>query len=294
MRSLTWSRIAVLVSAGLWATTGPASRLAPEFSAVVLSCARLGLGGAVLVSWLALRGRRPLSAATAAPGSLVTALLLLAAFQWSYFAATAAVGSGMAAVLSAVSAALAGEVVSLMRGRTAPGPSLIACACGTSLAAFAAHGGSAGLLAGLASGVAYALYAELTAHAEQRAGEGAGLAITGLALLGAGATLLPVAGADLAGLLSPSGLSLALYLGVITATLAYGLFVYGMRGVGAREALGLLTFQPLIAAGLGGLLLGETLELTAMLAVAATAIGSLFSRKAPPAEAALQLSDTGD
>ena len=58
-------------------------------------------------------------------------------------------------------------------------------------------------------------------------------------------------------LTSPGGLALALYLGAIPTALAYILFARGLERIGASETATLTLAEPLTAAALGVLALGE-------------------------------------
>lgn len=57
----------------------------------------------------------------------------------------------------------------------------------------------------------------------------------------------------------PAGWLLLLYLGVVPTALAYALFLLGMRHIAATAASIVTLLEPLVAAGLAWLLLGERL-----------------------------------
>jgi drug/metabolite transporter, DME family len=73
------------------------------------------------------------------------------------------------------------------------------------------------------------------------------MAVTTLALAGGGIALLPAASTQLQSLLSPSGLIMTAYLGLLVTALAYGMFVVGLRSVSVGTALVLQIVQPLAA-----------------------------------------------
>jgi DME family drug/metabolite transporter len=69
---------------------------------------------------------------------------------------------------------------------------------------------------------------------------------------------------DLHWVSAPKGLAVALYLGVIVTALSYWLFVRGLKSVPVATAVTLSLAEPLTAALLGILFLGERLSVTAL------------------------------
>jgi drug/metabolite transporter, DME family len=65
------------------------------------------------------------------------------------------------------------------------------------------------------------------------------------------------------GLLAPGGVALALYLGAVPTALAYILFARGLEQIGAGETATLTLAEPLTAAVLGVIALGERPSVTA-------------------------------
>jgi len=78
-------------------------------------------------------------------------------------------------------------------------------------------------------------------------------------VFGAGALLLlPIfALVPAGGLFQPGGAALALYLGAIPTALAYVMFARGLKRIGAGETATLTLAEPLTAAALGVIALGE-------------------------------------
>ena len=97
------------------------------------------------------------------------------------------------------------------------------------------------------------------------------------------------------GLLSGGGLALAVYLGAVPTALAYILFARGLERIGAGETATLTLAEPVTAAALGFVVLGErpgaaalagaALVLAGLVLLAARANPSQLAR-ARPAEAA--------
>jgi DME family drug/metabolite transporter len=115
----------------------------------------------------------------------------------------------------------------------------------------------AGVLAALLAGLAYAAYAETVSRMERQGdSRGAGMAVTTIALAGGGIALLPAASVQLQSLLSPSGLMMTAYLGLLVTALAYGMFVVGLRSVSVGTALALQIVQPVAAIAIDLLLSG--------------------------------------
>ena len=79
---------------------------------------------------------------------------------------------------------------------------------------------------------------------------------------------------------APSGLALALYLGVVTMALANVLQVRGMRGMGPGPAATLLLADPLTATVLGVAVLGETLTPISTVGLVLVLLGLLLQGRA--------------
>jgi drug/metabolite transporter, DME family len=125
----------------------------------------------------------------------------------------------------------------------------------------------------LVSGAGYAGYA--VASKRMLDAGGAPEAVMA-AVFGVGALLmLPLlAMGPAAGLATPGGLALVLYLGAVPTALAYVLFARGLERIGASETATLTLAEPLTAAALGVIALGERPGLAAA-AGAALVMGGL-------------------
>ncbi len=78
---------------------------------------------------------------------------------------------------------------------------------------------------------------------------------------------------NMAWLLQPAGLAVALHLGLVTVGLGYTLFWAGLRRVPVAMAGTLTLAEPLTAGTLGVLVLGEHLTLTAGLGIGLILVG---------------------
>ncbi|MFF2275637.1 EamA family transporter [Agromyces sp. NPDC058126] len=294
--------IAVLLASVCFGTTGTAQALGPEVDATSLGAARLVIGGGALGALaLALRlGRRrdadgtpvasPTGTTRATRHPLVELLLVGAgaagvlAYQPTFFAGTEANGVAIGTVVALGSAPVLTGALDWALRRRYPGHRwAVATAIATAgvaviAAASAPSGGGAapadplGLLASLGAGASYAVYTLAAKALIDR-----GWSATGSmgALFGTGAVFaLPLLIAtDASWLAQPAGLAMALWLGLVTVTIAYLLFGFGLTGLVPATVSTLTLAEPLTAGLLGVLVLGEHLPAGAVLGLAVLATG---------------------
>jgi DME family drug/metabolite transporter len=254
-------RVLVLLSALCFGTTGTAQALGPEAAPAAVGAARVAVGGLLLVlaaSWLAPRARAPWS-----PRAVLAGAAGVAAYQLTFFAAVADTGVAVGTVVALGS----GPVFAGVLGRAVHGEPLTrrwtlatALAVG-GVAVLVAAGASAevsapGILLALGAGLSYAAYT-VAAKGLLTAGHAPEAVMARLFGLG-GAALLPVlALADPGDLGSLDGVAMIVYLGAVPTALAYVLFARGLRHLPAGEVATLTLAEPLTAAALGALVLGE-------------------------------------
>lgn len=282
----TGGAIAILLGAAAWGSTGTAAHFAPAgASAVSIGAARIVLGGAVLLALAAGRGGRAgladlLSARapgdSAAPGvarraavsrrlSLVLAVVAVSGYQLCFFSAVRLTGVAVGTVLAIGSAPVFTGLISRLTG----GPALTARWMIATVAAVAGcvvlvTGGQAagvhldGVGLALLAGLCYASYAVAAARL---IGGGISETIVMGALFGGAAVLLaPVLAATSPGwLLTGRGLAVTVYLGLVTTVAAYLLYGRGLRTIPAPTAVTLGLAEPVVAALLGVVVLGERL-----------------------------------
>ncbi len=117
----------------------------------------------------------------------------------------------------------------------------------------------------LGAGLSYAVYT--LAGKELLANQPPDKAMAILFSLGA-VVLVPVLlTVEMSWLTQPRGALVAIHLGVVTVAIAYALFARGLRGISVATAVTLSLAEPLTAAALGVLLLGEKLPPLAVLGV---------------------------
>ena len=158
--------------------------------------------------------------------------------------------------------AIAGLAGRLLAGEplTARWARATALACGGVLLLVLAGGGASadalGVMLAVVAGSGYAMYTILAkrllrlGHAPER--------VMAASFALAAVLLVPVLIAgDMSWLASGEGLAMALFLGAIPTALAYALFARGLRHLTPGETATLTLAEPLTAAGLGVLVLGE-------------------------------------
>ncbi|GGO04325.1 membrane protein [Microbispora rosea subsp. aerata] len=241
----------VATAAVAWGTGGPAGAMlhgAGQLSPVAVSFWRFACGAVLL---FAVARSRPSWRAVLLVGPA------MAVCQAAYFAAIAQAGVAVATMITLGATPLlvaAGGRVFLGErlGRTGLGCAALAV-CGLAMLTGGADAvGAAGAGYSLLSAAAYALVTLVT-----RRMPADGVAVWGFA--GGAACLFPLAAA---GGLLPSGhpvtnVLLLGYLAAVPTALAYALFFAGLRVVGATTASILSLIEPLVAAVIGVVLLGE-------------------------------------
>jgi DME family drug/metabolite transporter len=278
------ARILVLLAAVCFGTTGTAQALGPDASPAAVGAARVVVGGLLLV--LIARHFAPRSAAKWSVPAVLAGATAVAGYQLTFFAAVhetgVAVGTVVALGSSPVFAGLLGRLV----GReplTARWSAATALAVGGVVLLVSA--GSAGqvrpggVLLALGAGLCYAGYTVAAKHllVAGHAPEAVMARIFGVGALG----LLPVLVLQPPGdLVSLGGIALALYLGAIPTALAYVFYARGLRRLPAGEVVTLTLAEPLTAAALGALVLGERPGVLALAGVALV-FGGLAALGAP-------------
>ncbi len=256
-------RLFVLAAAVLWGTTGTAQALAPDGAEPAsVGGVRILIGGAALLALALVQG------GLGRPGrwvrfATVLAAAGVAAYQVCFFSGVARTGVALGTIVTIGSApAFTGLLGRLLR-RERPEPGWgMATALAVAGAALLVLPGQEvgvdplGVLLNLGAGAAYAAFA-VASKALMDAGRPAA-AVMGLAFGGGALLLLPVvAMSNLSWLAQPRGLAVAFHLGLVATALAYVLFGRGLQETPVTTAATLSLAEPLTAASLGLLLLGE-------------------------------------
>ena len=293
----------MLLGAAAWGSTGTAAHFAPAgTSSASIGAARIALGGLLLLAFAVstagrrLDIRRLLAASRRARAALVLAAVAVGGYQLCFFTAVRMTGVAIGTVVAIGSAPVFTGALSRLTGgprldvRWMAATAAAAAGCVVLVTGGQAGGvGAGGVGAGgvglaLAAGCCYAIYA-VAASRLIRAGNSE-TAVMGLLFGGAAVLLAPVLAAGSPGwLLTARGLALIAYLGVVTTALAYLFYGRGLRTVSAPVAVTLGLAEPVVAAILGLVVLGERLTITDFvgLALVGLALATLVGARAPVA-----------
>jgi drug/metabolite transporter, DME family len=294
------ARVQVLTAAVLFGTTGTAQALGPEIEPLAVGTARIAIGAALLVMIALVSGRFQLGGADR--GLLVLSGACVAAYQATFFAAVDDTGVAVGTVVAIGSAPvftglLARTFVGERLTRRWAGATALGCAGVCTLVLGGGAGGEVslpGVGLALLSGAGYAGYA---VAGKKLMDQGATPEALMASVFSIGAVvLIPLlALVSTENLLSGSGFALALYLGALPTAAAYILFARGLERIAAGETATLTLAEPVTAAALGVVVLGErpgaaavvgAALVLAALALLAVRTGAPNRVRARPAEAA--------
>jgi drug/metabolite transporter, DME family len=266
----------VLAAAGLWGTTGTAASFAPAgASPLAIGAATMGIGGLLTLLLAGSSAWRVLRAGPAVASWTLVGGLAVAVYPLAFYASMAlsgvAAGTMVTIGSSPVFAALLDRVLGGARLTLRWLTATAAAGAGCVLLLLSGHGAdstrtggqvSAGVALGVLAGASYAVYSTYGARVI-RAGHSSRAAMGAQFGLGA-ALLLPVLAVTGGPLLSqPRGLAVAAYLSAIPMCLAYVLYGAGLARVPASSAITLSLFEPVVAAVLSVMVVGERLGVRA-------------------------------
>lgn len=258
----------ILLGAMLWGTTGTSQALAPgEATPLAVGALRVVIGGlALLVVALVRRsfstgGKWPLV-------PTVISILATASYQPFFFTGVSKTGVAVGTLVTLASSPVISGVLGYFFLGERPEKkwylsSLLAIA-GCSLLTLsgdtAGTVNSEGILFSLGAGFSYSVFVLGSKRLLRDHGADA---VNGVVFSAAGIILLPVLIANPPlWLVQPRGLFVALHLGLVATALAYFLFLKGLSSVPASTSVTLSMAEPLTAALLGVLLLGERMNVT--------------------------------
>ncbi len=282
--------IAILAAAVLFGTTGTSQALGPDGTTPLsVGALRMVIGGtglAVLAFALA-RAQARRRPGLIRPRAGVRPVLLmiltgvcLAVYQPLFFLGTARNGVAVSTVIALGSApVLAGLLEWALTRRLPSGAWMGATALATTGVLLLGIGGGGaggtdpvGVLGAVGAGASFAVIA----NAQRRLLDGGWDAFTIVGAMGASSAVvsaLALPFVDVTWLLAPRGLTMALWLGLGTISVAYVLFTWGLQGVSAATAATLTLGEPLTAAVLGLAVLGEHLSPLATVGIVVLAAG---------------------
>lgn len=272
--------VAVLLAATLFGTTGTALALGPEDTgAVSAGIMRLLIGGLGLVLVALVTGSR-LDPSSRTRRALALGALTVASYQLCFFFATTSTGVALATVVTIGSSPLAARIIGGARRRPSPESWWFAAAVllvvGLALLVIgngdAATFSTVGVLAAVVAGVSYAAYTECGAVGLAAGSDST--ATMAAMFFGAGCLTSPLLlFQDLSWLGSASGLTMILYLSIVTLTLSYVWFGWGLRHLPPTSVVMLTMFEPVIAAVLAIAVLDETLSAVSWTGIAIVVAG---------------------
>lgn len=273
----------VLVAALLWGTTGTARALADtDLTASWFGALRLTVAAVFFAALALAKGRAGLApaGAHAGPAGFVLAGLCMAGYNLAFFAGIQFTGIAMGTALALGSGPLwTGLLQSVILRRRPPATwwlgTVLAIAGGALMAGVGqTHGIEAdtrGVALCLFAGLSYAVYALVT----QRLGAAVPahtLTLRAFAL--AAAVALPLALVeDGAPALQSADLWAVLYVGVLTAGVAYLLFGLALRHISAATGVTLALLEPVVACVLAAFVVGEPVSGSAWLGLALVLAG---------------------
>jgi DME family drug/metabolite transporter len=263
----------ILAAAMLWGTTGTAQAFAPPgFDPKVIGAFRLLLGGVALLC-LSLYRRELGSWADWRWRTVIAAAAFTAIYQVCFFAAVARTGVAVGTIVGIGSSPIAGGLLGLIFRGEKPGRRwLIATVLAIAGCSLLSLGGGTvavdliGILLALGAGVSYATYTLLVKGLLESHSPNAVMAM----VVSVGAVLLSplLLNCDPDWLLQPRSIAVVLHLGLATMALSYWFFARGLLTVPVASAVTLSLAEPMTAATLGIVVLGEQLSSQAFWGIA--------------------------
>lgn len=263
---------AVLVAAILWGTTGTAATFAPDVSAVAIGAVAMGGGGLMQAAFSAGQIHRDAGLLRAQWQYLLLGAVAVAIYPLAFYASMRLAGVTIGTVVSIGSAPLLSALIEyhldglrLTRrwmtgaGLGLAGMVLLCLAEGSGHVPIGTESGVIpGVLLGLLAGLTYALYSWTARRLMQRgitsrAAMGATFGMGGLMLM----PVLMVTGTPL--LVSWENVSVGLYMAMVPMFLGYLCFGHGLARIPASTATTITMFEPVVAAGLAVVIVGERL-----------------------------------
>ncbi len=272
MQGQAWGVVAILFSAVVWGTTGTAATFAPEVSAAAIGAAAMGVGG-IAQALVAARGiARSRTALWDQRRLLVIGALSVAIYPLAFYGAMRLAGVTVGTVITIGSAPLLSALIEYLLDRRnltlrwsvgalvgLVGMVLICVA--ENLSHGEVVGGDSvplGVFLGLTGGLTYALYSwsarkMMLQGTRSSVAMGATFGLGGLLLM---PVLIATGGPFLA---SWTNAAVGIYMAAVPMFLGYLSFGFGLARVQASTATVITLLEPVVAAVLAVLIVGERL-----------------------------------
>jgi drug/metabolite transporter, DME family len=284
----------LVLSGVLWGTgglTGTELARVAGLPAISVAAYRLLVGGSLLTAYLLARRRRP--SGRAAWTRVAVVGLLSAEFQLCYFLAISLTSVSLATLITIGAAPVIVQVADAVRGSSTGGRRAVAIT-GVALAGLVllvgAPGSGFGVTAMLASTAlalaAAAGFAVVSMVAARPVPGLDDLTLTGFSFTAGGAVLTVIAAAcgRIAFRLDPASVGLVLALGIGPTAIAYAAYFRGLRVASANTGTLVTLLEPLTAAVLAVLLLGNRLGPAGIAGAVLLGVAVLLAtRPRPPA-----------
>jgi DME family drug/metabolite transporter len=273
----------VILAAVLWGTGGTAQALAPGAEdPLSIGALKIGIGGAAMLAFSVVSGGWSKGASARwRPLPVLACAMLVASYQVLFFTGITKTGVALGTISAIGSLPVWAGLIDLMFGKRPDARWLGATALAVAGSVLLiGSGGSVsvnplGVLLCSASGGGLVAF---TAIAKGLLEERPHSVVMGVTFTLGAVLLSPtLLFSDPGWVLSPTGLAVALELGLGATALAYILFASGLSRVSVSTAATLSLAEPLTAGLLGVLILGERLSSTAILGMALLVLGLLLT-----------------
>ena len=273
--------VAVFIAAVLWGTTGTAATFAPQVSAVAIGAVAMGVGGLLQALLAAGQIHQNVARLRVQWKYLVMGAIAVAIYPLVFYASMRLAGVTIGTVVSIGSAPLLSALIEYyLDGLRLTRRWMLGAALGLagvmllSLADGSGHLGTGsnphvlpGVLLGLVAGLTYALYSWTARRLMQhniapRAAMGATFGLGGIILI----PVLLATGAPL--LASWGNASVGLYMALVPMFLGYLCYGHGLARIPASTATTITLSEPVVAACLAVVVVGEQLPATGWLGIA--------------------------
>lgn len=266
------SYLVVLLGAILWGTTGTAQTLMPQtIHPLAVGASRLAVGGFSLL--LILLVMRKINFRNWPWKATIYAAVSMAVFQYLFFSSVRLTGVAIGTVVTIGSAPVFSGIIEWLLIKRRPTrvwlTATVLAIVGCALLFLNKEGlivNSMGVTMSLGAGLLFAFYTYVNKEVLDKVD-----AVPAVAVIFSTSAMLLIPFLfvfDTEGLYTRQGVTVVLYLGLATTSVAYILFSAGLKRISSSSAVTLSLAEPLTAAILSVLVVGERLNGTAWLGVA--------------------------